>query len=66
MSPPIKIRGAWRPLVDQAGGVTALALKLDVSVSTLRRWIAGTVRPIGPTREFVDDYAKARSCKSPW
>lgn len=37
--------GAWRSLVDAAGGVDALAARLNASRRTVHHWCAGTRSP---------------------
>lgn len=65
VSPPLTFRGPWRPLVEHAGSVTALAIALQVSRSTLSRWIAGS--DPGPfTRAWVANWAKDEGLKDPW
>lgn len=66
MSAPVKVKGPWRPLIDHAGGVTRLAISLQVARSTLNRWIARQAKPSAIAVQAVCDWCKKRKLTAPW
>ena len=66
MSAPVKVKGSWRPLIDYAKSVTALAVIFDVSRSTLNRWIRGQAHPSKLTIRAVRDWCRKRKLAPPW
>lgn len=66
MSAPIKVQGPWRPLIDYAKSVTALAVMFQVSRSTLNRWIRGQATPSDLSLQAVRDWCRRRKLTPPW
>ena len=66
MSRPVLVRGPWRPLVDVAGGMSALAACFGIHRVTLHRWITGTMTPAPYVRTAVDRWAAHYQLPSPW
>lgn len=65
MSRPRQWPPTWSRLADAAGGIDALATKLETSRRVISRWAAGDVAVLGPARVAIRYVARELDVRSP-